>query len=163
MSRWDNASAIGTAFKGNTNIVNADFSIFPNITTVNVVGCSSLVSLTLPKNQTSTGSGFFEGCTALKRVVFGEKFTSFGYATFPGNGGQPSNCTLIFSNSLSNVDGNSLRGGSAIFVLHSDVGNYPGLKSSRMLSLYVPDEYYDNYLDYGINSSKLHKISEWVE
>lgn len=159
---------IGTVFAGNTIMEEADFSIFPNVKTWPsraLNGNTSLKKLIMPPITALSNGYSIASCSALQEVRFQEGLTSTGYFAFNRSGNNmklymPTTLTLLHEYTLSTS-------GTATYLLHSDVGNFVGLKSnSRIVAIYVPDEYLANYQTYltGVATlSKLHPMSEWVE
>lgn len=110
-------------------------------------------------------SQVFYNTTALKKVILPPRLTTLGYFTFSKIG---TNVELICPSTLINMDASVIRtsnSGSLIYMLHSDVKNFAGLKqTSKIVRIYVPDEYLENYqtyLDGNANLSKLYPLSEY--
>lgn len=157
---------IGTVFAGNTVMEEADFRIFPNVTTWPsraLNGNTTLKIVYMPPITALSASYSIASCSALQAVYFQEGLTSIGYYAFNRTSSRlylPTTLTYLQQYAISTS-------GTAIYLLHSDVGDFPGLKTNaRISAIYVPDEYltnYQNYLAGQASLGKLHPMSEWVE
>lgn len=166
-------SSVGTnAFRGNTVIVNVDLTWFTGVTTMPAYGqygaftnCTALQTVIMPPNLISTAANTFSYCTALKKVIFRNGFKTLANGTFYRGA---YNIVLDLPSSLESIASNAQgTNGSLIYVLRGNVGAFDGLKNtSNVISIYVSDEYLDNYRAYlagNANLAKLHPLSEWED
>lgn len=106
----------------------------------------------------------FYSCTGLKKVIFPSNLTYLGYFTFSTTA---TNVVLILPETLTGMNGSVIRAsnaGSLIYVLHGNVGDFAGLKQTKVVKIYVPDQYLSNYQTYlsgSSNLSKLYPLSEY--
>ena len=131
--------------------------MFRNNASIQIVDLHHFTSVT-------SVSQVFYSCTGLKKVIFPSKLTYLGYFTFSIIA---SNVVIILPETLTGMDGSVIRSsnaGSLIYVLHGNVGNFAGLKQSKVVKIYVPDQYLSNYQTYlaeSTNLSKLYPLSEY--
>ena len=127
--------------------------------------CSNLKTVIMPPNVISTSSQMFSYCTSLRKVTFHGGFKSVINGTFYRGA---TNIILDLPSSLTTIGATahtSNGSGSLIYVLRGNVGTFDGLKdTTRVVKIYVPDEYISNYQTYlsgNANFSKLYPLSEW--
>lgn len=75
------------AFDYNTKLTKIDFSACTNFTSFGqqaFIGCTSLVTVTLPNTVTNLSNNVFKNCTSLKTVVLSTSLTTVDSSTFIG-------------------------------------------------------------------------------
>ena len=130
---------------------------------------TKLKYLTMPHGMTNFGE--INACSAVKKIIFNEGYTTATYSMFAS---MSVALTLDLPTTLTSWNAGSIlrdtNGKNYTYIFRGRCGNFGALKVNSTgsayypLAVYVPDEYFEDYKAFFAGSptlNRLHKLSEY--
>lgn len=167
MEQAAKVTTVGTIFKGNTSITKFnELYFFENAALPSncFMGCTSLTEATVPKKMKSLPvNAAFRNCTSLRKLYFGEGYTTLAYSSME----QCNNLALIMPTTFNSMRNYVFYSGSN-YILVIKATTPPTISGTtglnRLLKAYVPDDYVNDYKSattWSSLASKIYPLSDY--